>query len=661
MKHTTVLSGFLAVLACIILNTNVKAQNFITKFGQCSQDEIDLMACPFDTTADAMVLHDIGFLYFEVIGEKYQTVYERRTKIKIFNKAGIADNAEFEISYYKGNLGFEKVTAIKGNTYNMVNGKLEVTKLEGKNVFDEKESDDWYNKKFAMPGVKEGSVYEVSYRITSPYYFQLPSWRFQRHIPVLYSEIIARMNPHFEYTFIMRGDGTLSDFQKYEDGGMPTYINTARYHDVNYKYVMKNVPAFKEEAFITSENDYICKLDFQLSTIIYSDGERKQIMSTWPKVCEELRTHENFGAYMKSWEREGDEILLSTEFNALSPLEKAKAVDKFIKTNFTCNDRNRLFSSGKKKDIQKVKNGNSADLNLMAVGLLKAAGLEAYPVILSTRSHGKIQTTYPFIDAFNYVVAAVRIDTALYMIDGSEPLLNFGEIPPKCLNDICMMVKEKDIEWLTVSSMQMSESRFDIAIVPEIVSDSLRMDYKLKTTYFKALENRTEYHTDYEGLATDLLGKDYKLYDSIRCENLTDIEKPFELSYHKSIPLERVENKIIIEPFTGNVMTENPLKQPTRSYPIDMTYKYSKTFSVDITIPKGYHLISKPDNLVVNNKNIRIVYSIIEKDAEHINVIGMYQFKKDVYPATDYKDIKGYMDIIVTKFNEKIILETSEI
>lgn len=651
----------MTILACIILNISGNAQNFITKFGQCSQDELDLKACPFDSTADAMVLHDIGFLYFEVIGEKYQTVFERRTKIKIFNKAGIDNNAEFEIQFYKGSSGFEKVTAIKGNTYNMVNGKIEVTKLEGKNIFEEKESDQYYNKKFAMPGVKEGSVYEVSYRITSPYYFQLPSWEFQQHIPVLYSELIARMNPHFEFTFIMRGDGTLSDFQKYEDGGMPTYINTARYHDVNYKYVMKNVPAFTEEAFITSENDYMCRLDFQLATIIYSDGERKQIISTWPKLCEELKTHENFGQYIKAWEREGDEILTDPEFNTLSSIEKAKAVDKYIKTNFVCNDRNRLFASEKKKDIQRVKSGNSADLNLMAVGLLKSAGLEAYPVILSTRGHGKIQTTYPFIDAFNYVIGAVRIDTSVYIIDCSEPLLNFAEIPYKCLNDICLMIKEKDVEWLNVSSLQMSESRFDITLLPEPEVDSLKMGYTHTTSYFKALEKRTEFKTDYEGLATDLLGKDYKMYDSIVCENLTDIEKPFILNYKKEISLEKVENKIIIEPFAGIVMTENPLKQPTMKYPIDMTYKFSKTFSVDIIIPKGYHLVSKPENTVVNNKNIRIVYTVIEKDPEHINVVGLYQFKKDVYPATDYKDIKGYFDIIVSKFNEKIILEGTEI
>ena len=39
-----------------------------------------------------------------------------------------------------------------------------------------------------------------------------------------------------------------------------------------------------------------------------------------------------------------------------------------------------------------------------------------------------------------------------------------------------------------------------------------------------------------------------------------------------------------------------------------------------------------------------------------IKVIGVYEFKKDEYGASEYLDLKGYFNKIVEKFNEKLVL-----
>ena len=44
------------------------------------------------------------------------------------------------------------------------------------------------------------------------------------------------------------------------------------------------------------------------------------------------------------------------------------------------------------------------------LGMLKAAGFDASPVILSTRDHGKVKTNYPFVDFFNYMIPIINID-----------------------------------------------------------------------------------------------------------------------------------------------------------------------------------------------------------------------------------------------------------
>lgn len=650
----------LAFVPVIFYVQKLPAQNFETKFGKCSQDELELKVCPFDSLADAMVLYDVGETRLESLSEKYYVIFERKIKFKFFNKAGL-EHADFEIDYYDGKEGIEKVTAIKCNTYNIENGKVVVTKLENKNIFEEKLANRWLRKKFAMPGVKEGSVVEISYDITSPYIFSLPSWEFQMGIPVMYSHLTATLNQHFEYTFIKKGDLKLDDYKRYESTVSYAYFNTYKKYDIVHEYIMKNVPAFNDEIYITSKNDYINKVDIQLSRVVYSDGNYDLIMSTWPKLSEELYFKDNFGGYIKSFSRGNEITRLISALPLDSTFNKAKFIDEYIKNNYTYNGDQQYLTSGSKNDIEKSKKGNCADLNLMAVGLLKAAGYTAYPAMLSTRENGKVNSMYPFLDNFNYVIAVYYDNNEMRVMDVTEPLMAFGTIPPKCLNDVCLLLKDKEIEWLSLSSQKISDLKYLKTLTPLPESDSMLVQSNLTATYFDAYNLRKEYISDYHKLATDLIGEDYSLYDSITCNKLENMEEPFELSYNRKQPLEAIDNMILIEPFEGEVITENPLKQPVRNYPIDIGYRYSKTFSVDIIIPEGYKIASIPESLTVNNKDIKIVYTVIQKEPSKVNVIGLYQFKKDVYHQSSYNDMRGYLDMIVNKFNEKLVLESTEI
>lgn len=95
-----------------------------------------------------------------------------------------------------------------------------------------------------MPNVKVGSVFEISYS-----YQGIPnSYTIQRGIPVAYSALLFQEHPDLDvriteiipYGFSYKSNGT---------------------------YIAKNVPAFKHEPFITSENDYQLGLEIELIQI----------------------------------------------------------------------------------------------------------------------------------------------------------------------------------------------------------------------------------------------------------------------------------------------------------------------------------------------------------------------------------------------------------
>jgi len=630
------------------------AQNYTHEFEKFSNEDFELQLYAPDTSAAAVVIYDIGKSCFKLTDDGFRLFFERKFKIKILSNAGL-EWAQVSIPYYQERDRAEEITQLKGNTYNMENGEVRISKLDRKNIYIEKDKENWYKKKFAMPDVKVGSFFEVSYLVTSPYLFNLRNWEFQQRIPVIYSEYTTRMNPFYEYTYIFQGAGRFDEYKSYEDKYTSNYFNSMEYHDMVYFFVMKNIPAFKDEAFITSIDDYIIKLDFQLSSIHHPSGYSEEIMTTWPKLSKELLEHEKFGKYLKKCRQKGKDITDTMPLGTKSAMDKAKQIDRMVKSDFRWNHTNAKFASGSVKDLLVKKSGNSADLNLFLAGLLNAAGLEAWPMILSTRHHGKIMIDYPFQHFFNYVMVLARLDDALFLLDATEPLSNFTEIPAQCLNVKGLVIREDKTEWVNLKNSSVSAMNYNFDLMLNSAKDSIFQKCLLTSTGYVAMDFRNEYSDSYKELKDELLGANAGLNDTITVTCAKEIEKPFKMAYTKNIQVETVEDKIIISPFGNNVITENPLKMPVRNYPVDFTYRQSRSYNSVLTIPAGYKLLSIPNNISISNNIIDLKYTAVVRD-NTVTVAGSYEFKKDLYEASDYLNVKGSFKKIVDKFNEKLVL-----
>jgi len=643
------------ILLLLSLSSFAQGQNYVHEFGKYSKEEFDLKQYDKDTSAEAVVIYDIGNSWFIPTDEGFQLIFVRKTKIKILTSAGL-DWAQISIPYYEEKNKNEEIKELKGNTYNLENGQVRVTELNRKNAYVEEEGEHWYLKKFAMPDVKAGSIIEVSYKIISPYLFNLRNWKFQYKIPVIYSEYNTKMNPFYEYTYLLQGAGKFDEFKSYVDNGLTQHFGNLDYQDMVYHFVMKDVPAFKDEAFITSVEDYIMKLDFQLSVVHHPSGFNESVISTWQNLSKELLDHDAFGKYLKRCRQKGTEITDTMQLGSKTALEKAKSLERFVKANFNWNGNRDKFAGKSVKEFLTTKTGNCADINLFLAGLLNAAGIEAFPVITSTRKHGKIKINYPFLHFFNYVVVLAKIDNALVLLDATDPLSNFAEIPSSCYNMTGLIIQEDKAEWVTLKNYVVSsvEYHFDLRFTSG--NDTIHQQVRLIAAGYDATSYRNRFASAGKELKEKLLGNNSGTADSLMPINRNFTDKPFELDYTTKVPAEKVEDIIIIAPFGNKPISENPLKMPTRSYPVDFSHLETNRFSCAITIPSGYKLLSRPENINVDNSMIRISYTTELLNNETLLVTGSYAFKKDLYEASDYPEVKGYFNKIVDKFNEKVSL-----
>lgn len=644
----------IVIMVCLFIQFSAQGQNNFKDFGSISKAEIELKEYDRDKDAEALVLWDVAKSYFVQIDGSFEIVFERTTRIKVFSESGIRWS-EVEIPFYQEGGIFEIVYDIEACSYNFENGVISKTPFDVNNAFDERVNNHWNIKKFVVPNVKEGTIIEYRYKIKSQYMFNLWDWRFQWRIPVAYSEYEVKMVPFYEYSWSLQGANNFDSKISYVDKGLSKFLGPYSYQDMVHKYIMKDVPAFNSEEFISSINDYIIKLDFQLAKIIYPDGATVKVMSTWEEMNNEFLKHRDFGKYIQKSEKVAKKLLDSESLNGKSEREKFDIIIEYVKNNFNWNKIYSKYASKTPDKFVEDKFGNCADINLFTIGLLNASGIDSKPILISTRNNGKIKSNYPYMHSFNYVIIMANVDGNNILTDATEVLGLNDRIPLRCINDKGLIIQKDKVDWIDLECLFPSQLTTDIEIE---ISDNSAINASITkhATEYDALYFRTNYTDDLKKVKNNLDATGFLIVDTtIVVQNQMNKELPYILSYNHISKPEFVNDKIYLSPFLNETISDNPLKQKDRTYPIDMIYPKQRIFNSKILIPEGYTVEYLPSDKNMDNNLFELLYSARSEDNQILISLN-YFFKQSVYSATDYSLIKYYFNEIVKKGNDKIVL-----
>jgi hypothetical protein len=358
---------------------------------------------------------------------------------------------------------------------------------------------------------------------------------------------------------------------------------------------------------------------------------------------------------MKSISKNSEDIISALNISSQPDRIKAETIFKYVKSNYNWNGSSDDFASQTAKEFLKTKTGNSADINLFLCAMLNASGIQAFPVLLSTRSHGKILVDYPFQQFINYVIVTTRFDSLNVLLDATEPLSSFGMLPARCINEKGLIVNKEKTEWIPLVDDAHSEVADSSYIAFNEDLDSVYIDCHLQSTGHNGLQSRREFQNDSANFKKKFLIDGIEVKREMSVKNAYAADLPFIHNYKASMAVEDVGDKLLVVPFPGLTITENPLKLPVRTYPVDMVYKTKHSFITHIDIPEGFKYLDQNKLVSVDNKLVNIQYHIENKD-NVIIITGSYEFKKPVYGKFEYYDLKSYMTKIVETFNDKIVL-----
>lgn len=662
---------FFFVLFLSVLFNNAWAQDKVNvKFGDVSEKHFASKVYSIDSNASAVVIADIGSSRIEGNTKGwFSLVYKHFKRVHILNKNGY-DIANVSISLYSDGDDEEQLDRLRAVTYNLENGKVVETKLDVKgNVFKDKISKNLVVKKFTFPNVKEGSIIEYEYTITSDYLTNLQPWEFQGAYPRLWSEYNLSLPAFFGYVFITQGsknydinqsDQRRESFQVVDTRGVGASERFSFQSDVtDNRWVMKNVPALKEESYTSTIDNHIAKIEFQLSEFRQPLTYRN-IMGTWPMLTDMLMKSEFFGEQVSKdngWLKDIVNPLVNASDNKEA---KAKKIFAFVRDNFTCTSHDRRSMDQTLKNLVKTKNGNVAEMNLLLTAMLKYMDIEADPVILSTRSHGYTFPLYPILSKFNYTICRAVIDGKTYFLDASEPHIGFGRLPLRCYNGHARAVN-KTADAIGLSSDQVTETKTSSIFLINDQKGNLIGSVQQTPGYYESLNLRDRIKEK----GQEQLQKDIKkafgaeiVISNFGVDSLNKYD--YELAVHYDFDImDEKEDIMYLNPMFGEGYKENPFKSAERFYPVEMPFAMDETFNLQLEVPEGYAVDELPKPMIVKlNENDDGMFEYrISQSGSNISLRSRIRFKRAFFMPEEYESLREFFNLIVKKQGEQIVFK----
>lgn len=625
-------------------------------FGSVPESDLKMKLYPGDEEAEALILYDKAEVSFVLDKTENQIniQFNRRIRIKILKSDALA-LGDVQIGYFKS--GFNRnqsVFNIKAYSHGINDGAYQRREINKDDIFDEQINDEYHVKKVTIPNVKVGSVIEYEYSLIIPNSTVIPDWNFQNRYPTRISEYQVSLIPFYEYTYLLQGRKKFSSTSSKKETIKRNYAGI-EFTDMTYNFVMKNLPAFKDETYITSREDYIIKLDWQLTDIHYPDGRSKQFMSTWPEISNQMLKSEYFGKFLQAAERSNKKRIASElGLNGLSDLQKAEKITKHVKDKFEWNGYYQKYTDLSVKEFANTQEGSSAEINLYLTGMLRAAGLEANPVLISTRGHGKIKDEFALVSFFNASVVMVNIEGSYYLVDGTDPLLPFGWLPAECINEKGLIITKNSESWIDLSAEPISSIQENLSLKLDPVEGLVTGAFKKSMTGYDALI----YKRNPKRIEGEL--QDFELDGEIKKSNEEDNGLPFILEYEAEVAgIDVYGDMINLRPFLNKPWGSNPLKSRRRSYPVDLIYKRQREYISTIEIPEGYMVLTLPEPKELDDPLVKVSYKTSQND-NVLTVEASYLFKKSVYEPREYTKIREHINLFIEKFNEQIVFKKKE-
>ncbi|MGN6396399.1 MAG: DUF3857 domain-containing protein [Mucilaginibacter sp.] len=617
---------------------NIQKPPATMPFGKVGREDLEMKVCDFEPEANAEILFDKGEVSFSS-----GLIFERHVRIKIFNDKG-KNYGNFKIEYL-GVSEIQKITSVDAETINLNGDKQEVFKADKKDFYKQHADRDYYTLTFSLPNVQAGSVLDIRYTLFSQSLYAFPNWYFQTDIPTRYSEFRASV-PNYFY------------FKHLEHVTQPYLVNT---DDIK---ALGNVPSLHDEPYMGAKKDNLQHIQYLPASRLDNTGGTVEFGNTWNQLAIKARNSTDFGSQLNRH--------LSGEGEILDQAKKIKTTEgkiaylfDIVKNTMKWNEIDRNYTIDGTSEAWDKKAGNSTEINLILYHLLRKAGINAIPMMVSTRENGKVNPAYPNIFIFNRTVAYVPLDgDQHYILDATNKYNVYNQIPASLLNGMGFYLDEDNNKYDVLFLQNTEPVRQMVSINAEIKPDAKMIGSAHINSYGYNRKGAVEkYKTDGEKKYTEYLqDHDNSLHISkLAFENMETDTLPLLQVVDFDLNLTGSDDNYIY--FNANRFAglgKNEFLAENRQTDIDFGYNNTYIINGIFKMPAGYKMDVLPKSVTMSMPDNSIVFKRITAEEEGmISLRYSIVFKKSLYFKENYPEFHDFFKKMFEMLNEQVVLKKS--
>lgn len=582
----------------------------------------------------------------------------RHRRVKLLKPSSF-ERADVEIIY---NRDYEKVSNLKAAIHLPTGGTIT---LKRSDFIRERYDDDRDIFKFTFPQVTEGAVIEYSY-VTYDDYPTVPSrYYFQEDIPVRWAEYKAQIPMYFNYVSLATssGDYTINRL----DRGTRTYGSEEVDHAlIDWAYA--DLPAYEYQPYTNNFSDYIPQVRLQLQSVQYPGRPIYKVFSDWKETVSELdgsasfgKAYRNRGNFNRAW-KEFEPIVagLSTDE------EKIQAAYNFVAGRISWDGTYTFQAYQSLNKVFDNSSGTSGEMNLLLLGLLQEAGINAQPVLVSLRNRGAPVELYPIMTQFDHMMVLAELNGGGMLLDANSPVRPAGLPRVSALNHRAFVADPDQPYWIDVRVPKSTQTVMAEVDLDDQGMGNVKIQSRMKS-YF-AIGGRNQLREKEENTEIPLVNDIIEVFPEAELLNhsIKDPEVaggPLEMDVEMKVPMgQSLDDFLYVQPVLIPVLDKELAEVEQRIYPVDFAYPWQQRYITTINLPEGYAVEELPESIRMRSEDgtMSCTFAASDNGQNAVSINFTVDVARTVYEAREYPILRDMFRRIIDMQASTIVLKRAK-
>ena len=611
------------------------------KFGKVSDEELHMTAPPEAADADAVILLDKCEARVILENSVFRLEAARQIRIKVLTQEG-KSQGDRVITFWDNEL----ITDL--DAYSVLPDGTRA-KLKSSEVFEEKESG-LHRMKFAIPGVDVGAVIEYRYKLRSRHVNSLDRWFFQNDQFTKTSQFSALVYPGFNYNVQTKN---MDFFEPEIERVILPNKETAKL----LTWTCRDVPALRAEPYMRSLDDYRDALFFDMLT--YQDGgSYREFSTSWANLVHQYREEDQRQRLpTKVLER----LAAERTKNCATPRARLDTLFAHVSRQIATTGRGWPQWGKAAAEVVEEATGSGVEKNMLLVDLLSLAGLEAYPLLISTRDNGMVLQERPSLRQFDDLLAYVKIGPDAFFLDTGSSNCPLGMLPEDMLVEQGLLIDKKDGQFIHIPQPSGINMLYCGTTAGVDAEGHLSATSLLRFEGQHGIEVRDRLAAqpaeDYvKALLKGCFGE--ALLDTFIFEELDKPDLPLRLTLRYRLPgyAQVAGDMLYLGIPSLNMLKDNPFTNKSRQFPVEFPYRVTYTDEVELSIPEGYELVDAPQPVSLQQGALKFISS---SEMVEGTVRQQRQMLRNtlLVSSVDYAALRDFHDKVVAADQGRLVLQ----